>query len=176
MTILINNLNWVIGCILIGCNRSVDEKELGYLDYVALPDSTKLSLIGQLLGFVKDTDLSCRKVTSYSFNGIEGCRGNPNGVDRYSIAIEALFTINRFCWPKSMELYSCTPVLWDTARKIAINDNPRAIAKFAKEYKKWYKQCVRLGYIPKKFPFNKGKYVWFGGRKDEPYTGKGIFD
>jgi len=140
------------------------QKELGFLDEIQLTDNSKLKLIGQLLSFTKDKSLSCRKVTSYVF-GSEGCRGFPDTVKRYSITIEALFLINKLCWPKSMEAYSCSPVLYDTLEKRVINNDPKAISCFVKEYKKWYKESKKLGRISKEFPFNTGRYVWFGGRK-----------
>lgn len=131
---------------------------------IELSDKEKLTLIDQLLSFTKDKDLSCRKVTTHVY-GSEGCRGFPDTVKRYSITIEALFIINRLCWPKSMEFYSCSPVLYDTLKKRVINDDANAVACFVKEYKKWYNECKKLGRVPKEFPFNKGRYVWFGGRK-----------
>lgn len=131
---------------------------------IELSDKEKLRLIDQLLSFAKDKDLSCKKVTTHVY-GSEGCRGFPDTVKRYPITIEALFIINRLCWPKSMEAYSCSPVLYDTLEKRVINNDPKAISCFVKEYKKWYKGCKKLGRVPKEFPFNTGRYVWFGGRK-----------
>lgn len=139
-------------------------KELGFMSEIELAEKEKLRLIGQLLSFTSDKSLNCRKVTSYVF-GSEGCRGFPDTVTSYSITIEALFLINRLCWPKSMEAYSCSPVLYDTLEKRVINNEPKAISCFVKEYKKWYKECKKLGRVPKEFPFNTGRYVWFGGRK-----------
>lgn len=146
--------------------------------YVQLGNEAKLKLVGQLLKFTKDTSLSCKQVRSYNFNGNEGCRGFPDSVKRYSIAIEALYTINRICWPKLTELYSCSPVLYDTKKKRVINDDPKAICCFVKEYETWYEECQKKGTIPKYFPFNKGRYTWFEGRRDinESTGKKGIFE
>lgn len=136
---------------------------LGFLQ--GINDKTKLELIGMLLQYENDTSLCCLKVYNYSFNGNEGCRGKPKGLTRYTVQVDALFIINRLCWPKLMELYSCSPVLYDNKLKKEINSDPEKIRCVFKEYKKWFEACKAKGKIERYFPFNDGRYVWYGGRK-----------
>ncbi|MGB4773877.1 MAG: hypothetical protein WBP45_01780, partial [Daejeonella sp.] len=63
------------------------------------------------------------------------------------------------------DMYSCTPVLYDKQLKKEINSDPEKIKCVFKYYKKWYAECKAKGMIPKHFPFNDGRYVWYGGRK-----------
>lgn len=133
--------------------------------FIDFPDSIKLKIIGSLLEYENDTSLCCMSVINRSFNGIEGCGGRPKGVNRYTIQVDALFMINRLCWPKLMELYSCTPVLYDNRLNKSINDDQKKIRLVFGSYVKWYKECVKKGQIGKYFPFNDGRYTWYGGRK-----------
>ena len=133
--------------------------------FITLPDSGKLLIIEKLLEYENDTSLCCMNVVNRSFNGIEGCRGKPKGVTRYTIQIDALFMINRLCWPKWMELYSCTPVLYDNKLKKSINNDPKKIKIVFAEYRKWFLERKSKGKIGYYFPFNTGRYGWYGGRK-----------
>lgn len=136
------------------------------LDYfTSLNDSSKFILIGELLKFENDTSHCCLNVTNWSFNGIEGCGGKPKNVKYYTIQIDALFMINRLCWPKLMELYSCSQVLYDNKLKKEINSDQKKIKIVFAIYKKWYEECKVKGKIEKYFPFNDGRYVWYGGKK-----------
>lgn len=133
--------------------------------FITLPDSSKLLIIEKLLEYENDTSLCCMNVVNRSFNGIEGCRGKPKGVTRYTIQVDALFMINRLCWPKWMELYSCTPVLYDNKLKKSINNDPKKIKIVYAEYRKWFLERKSKGKIGYYFPFNTGRYGWYGGRK-----------
>jgi hypothetical protein len=133
--------------------------------FITLPDSSKLLIIEKLLEYENDTALCCMNVVNRSFNGIEGCRGKPKGVTRYTIQVDALFMINRLCWPKLMELYSCTPVLYDSKLKKSINSDHKKIKLVFAAYKNWFEGCKAKGKIERYFPFNDGRYVWYGGRK-----------
>lgn len=136
------------------------------LDYfISLNDSSKLLLIESLLKYEDDSTRCCLDVTSWSFNGIEGCRGKPKNVTHCTIQIDALFMINRLCWPKLMELYSCSQVLYDSKLKKDINNDQKKIKMVFTAYKKWHEECKAKGKIEKYFPFNDGRYVWYGGRK-----------
>jgi glutathionyl-hydroquinone reductase len=141
-------------------------------DLIKLPDSVKFIIIGKLLQFENDTTLCCMNVVSRSFNGIEGCGGKPKGVDRYTIQIDALFMINRLCWPQWMELYSCTPVLYDKKRKRSINNDSDKIKIVFAEYKTWYKERSLKKTIGHYFPFNRGRYGWYNGRIDSAFKQK----
>jgi len=134
-------------------------------DFIKLPDSGKFLIIEKLLDYENDTSLCCMDVANWSFNGIEGCRGKPKGIKRYTIQVDALFMINRLCWPKLMELYSCSQVLYDSKLKKSINTDPKKIKIVFAAYKKWYEECKAKGEIVKYFPLNNGRYVWYGGRK-----------
>jgi hypothetical protein len=136
------------------------------LDFLkGVSEKTTFDLIGMLLNYQDDTAMCCVKVQYYSFNGNEGCRGKVENVNRYTIQVDALFMINRLCWPKLMELYSCSPVLYDNKLKKEINSDPEKIKCVFKDYKKWFEDCKSKGKINKYFPFNTGRYVWDGGRK-----------
>jgi hypothetical protein len=136
------------------------------LDFLnGVSDKIKLDLIRMLLNYQDDTTMCCIKVQHYNFNGNEGCRGNIENVSRYTIQVDALFMINRLCWPKLIELYSCSPVLYDNKLKKEINSDPEKIKCVFRDYKKWFEDCKAKGKIDKYFPFNTGRYVWDGGRK-----------
>jgi hypothetical protein len=144
-----------------------ESSKYGYgLDYfINLGDSIKLLLIEHLLKYEDDITLCCLDVVEHSLNGNEGCRGAPKNVRRYTIQVDALLMINRLCWPKLIELYSCVPVLYDNKEKQQINNNPKLIKIVFEDYKKWHAECKATGKIPRYFPFNDGRYVWYGGRK-----------
>lgn len=133
--------------------------------FISLDESKKLLLIEALLKYENDTSHCCMKIIGYSLNGNEGCRGVPKNVKQFTIQVDALFMINRLCWPKLMELYSCSPVLYDTKLKKEINSNQEKIKCVFKDYEKWFEECKVKGKITKYFPFNDGRYVWYGGRK-----------
>jgi hypothetical protein len=133
--------------------------------FISLDDNKKLLLVEKLLEYEDDTSHCCMKIGTFSFNGNEGCRGTPKDVKTFTIQVDALFMINRLCWPKLMELYSCSPVLYDKRLGKEINSSPDKIKCVFKEYKKWYAECKAQGKIGKYFPFNDGRYVWYGGRK-----------
>jgi hypothetical protein len=137
----------------------------GLENFIKLNDSCKLILIKDLLSYSSDTSVCCLDIVANSFNGIEGCRGEDYTSDHYSIQIDALFMINRLCWPKLTELYSCYTVLYDTLKKVDINSDPAKIEIVFREYKKWFKECQRNEKISRYFPFNDGRFVWAGGRK-----------
>lgn len=144
----------------------------------SLSNSEKLLIVGELLKYANDTSLCCQYVRNENFNGVDIKGGAPSSIKNYPIAVDALFMINRICWPKLTERYSPAPVLYDTIGKVVINDNPKAICCFVKEYEAWYKECKKKGNIPKYFPFNKGRYIWYSGKIDinDPANPKGIFD
>ena len=143
----------------------VSDFDYGLEHFIDLPDSIKLQIISQLLHFKNDSTLCCLKVVDRSFNGFEGCRGHPDSVERYTIQIDALFMINRLCWPHMMELFSCVPVLYDNEKKECLNKNHSKIKLVFDKYQQWYELSVSRGRIGRYFPFNDGRYVWYGGRK-----------
>ena len=145
--------------------KLLSEVDYGLFDFIKLSDSSKLLIIEKLLEYENDTSLCCMDAITWSFNGIEGCRGKPKGVKRYPIQVDALFMINRLCWPRWMELYSCSQVLYDNKLKKSINNDPKKIKIVFAEYKKWYAECKVKGRIGYYFPFNRGRYGWYGGRK-----------
>jgi hypothetical protein len=138
--------------------------DYGLHRFINLNDSSKLLLIGQLLAFEMDSSFCCLDVIGHSFSGIEGCRGVPDS-KRYPVQIDALYMINRLCWPNRIEQYSCYNVLNDTLTKKEINKDYRKIATFFQDYKEWYQKCNTRKTISKYFPFSRGRIVWFRGRK-----------
>lgn len=138
--------------------------DYGLFGFVSLPDSIKLLIIEKILAYECDTSLCCKEVIGQGFNGIEGCRGVPKS-KRYTLQVDALYMINRLAWPRIIELYSCYPVLYDKQLKKEINSDQKKIKIVFAAYKKWYAECKAKGRIPKYFPFNDGRYVWFGERK-----------
>ncbi len=144
--------------------KSTSPYSYGLDDLVQLPDAKKLEIIDQLLKYENDTTTCCLDVIGRGYNGIEGCRGVPKS-KRFNIQIDALFMINRLAWPKITELYSCYNVLVDTLTNEEINNDPKKIKLLFQDYRKWYDECKAKGKIDKYFPFNDGRYAWFGQRK-----------
>lgn len=134
--------------------------------FTGLDDSLKLAIVEQLLVFEKDTSKCCLPVSGYLYNNVEGCGGSPQSTF-YPIQIDALFMINRICFSNLTDWYACHPVLYDTLGKKEINDRPELIALVFENYKKWFKECKANKKIPGYFPFNKGRYVWYGGRRQK---------
>jgi hypothetical protein len=133
--------------------------------FIKQSDSIKLLIIAELLKYEKDTDICVLGISPHYFNGIEGCRSPDLTSDRFDIQIDALYIINRLCWPKLMELYSCVTALYDTVNKSDINKDIDKIDLVFDEYRSWYKGVKDKGRIPRYFPFNNGRYIWAGGRK-----------
>lgn len=148
-----------------GLQDITSDFDYGLEHLINLPDTVKLKIISELLSFKNDTTLCCLKVMDRSFNGIEGCSGHPDTVERYTIQIDALFMINRLCWPHMMELFSCVPVVYDNQTHQCVNDDPQKVLLLFDDYLKWFDQCSKNKRIGRYFPFNDGRYVWFGGRK-----------
>ncbi len=132
--------------------------------FTTLADSIKLQIVRRLLNYKTDSSRCCLPVSGYVHNYNEGCTGSPNS-KYYNIQIDALFMINRLCFSKLSDRYSCHPVLYDTKEKNEINDSVNLITNVFGEYEKWYMECKSKGKIGDYFPFNDGRYVWFGGRK-----------
>lgn len=143
-----------------------DTWDYGLEQFINLPDMEKLTIIGKLLDFENDIDTCCLRVVSRGFNGIEGCRGVAKS-KRFNLQIDALYMINRLAWPKMIERYSCYTALVDTLTHEEINNQPEKIKILFQDYRKWYNERLAKGYIGKYFPFNDGRYAWFGQRKSE---------
>lgn len=132
--------------------------------FINLSDSLKLVFVGKLLGYENDTQKCCLLVSGYKHNQIDGWCGSPK-FKAYNISVDALFMINRLCFSSYTDMYSCTPVLYDKQLRKEINSDQKKIKVVFAAYKKWYAECKAKGMIPKYFPFNDGRYVWYGGRK-----------
>jgi len=127
-----------------------------------LPDSTKLTIVEQLLKFKNDLSVCCRKVYKYYFEGIERtCIGKPQS-QTFSIQIDALYMINKIVHPYGTSMYSCYPVIIDWKSKAEINNCPDLVADYYKVYEKRLKECLRTKMIGDTFQFNTTKYAWFG--------------
>lgn len=148
-------------------NDTLFSRGLYELDgFTTLHDTIKLEIIKELLEFEKDTSRCCLRVSGYVYSGMEGCKGSPHST-YFTIQVDALFMINRLCFSRLTDLYSCHPVLYDTLEQEEINTRPDLIAEVYKKYRKWYQECKAKGYIGKYFPFNDGRYVWYAGSKSK---------
>ena len=132
--------------------------------FTSLTDDIKLVIIEKLLWYKNDTSKCCLPVSGYVHNYNEGCSGTPQS-KYYNIQVDALFMIGRLCFSQLTDRYSCHPVLYDTEEKKEINSEPEKIKLVFEEYEKWYNECKSKGKIGDYFPFNDGRYVWYGGRK-----------
>lgn len=129
---------------------------------VDLSDSVKLVIIGKLLKFKGDTSICCLNVNGYYNDGIERtCTIKPKS-KRYTIQIDALYMINKIVHPNATSLYSCFPVIINRKSKKEINECPDLLIEYYKVYEVWYKEVVKSSKIGDVFPFNTGKYAWFG--------------
>jgi hypothetical protein len=134
--------------------------------FTDLSDNIKLAIVEELLKYGKDTSKCCLRVSGYLHNYIESCKGSPKS-SFYTIQIDALFMINRLCFSNLTDLYSCHPVLYDTLQKTEINNKPELIKHVYSEYRKWFEECKAKDKIEDYFPFNDGRFVWYGGSKSK---------
>lgn len=132
-------------------------------DFINIPDSVKLQVVAKLLEFTNDTTNCCLPVVRYDYGGIDGDNRRPL-TKRYSIQIDALFMINRLCFPSLINRYSNKPVLFDKVDNSEANQNFRAIEELIQSYKVWYQHSLKQNFISPDFPFNSGRYVWLGGK------------
>jgi len=129
---------------------------------IDLPDSIKIIIIGKLLAFKGDTSICCLNVNGYYNDGIERtCTIKPKS-KKYSIQIDALYMINKIVHPNATSLYSCFPVIINRKNKKEINECPDQVIEYYKVYQDWYKDVTKNNKIGDVFPFNTGKYAWFG--------------
>jgi len=133
-----------------------------FLDFT---DYEKLIIIQQLLTFENDTSLWCGPAAAHFYGGALECRCLLDSVINVPIQIDALYRINGIAFPNICWIYSCYPVLFDTIDKKVINEKPELIKEVYKKYREWLSKCMQKGMISDYFPFNEGRYVWYGGRK-----------
>lgn len=138
----------------------------GLTEFIGLNDSIKLRIVEKLLQFRDDTTLVCINVSNYGYQGYENtCNIKPE-TKQYSIQVEALYIINKLCFPHASSFYYCYPVLFDTLTGKEINRNYSAIKEVFEIYEKWFMETKFKEQISKDFPFNGGRYIWYGGRKN----------
>ena len=135
-----------------------------YYYFSGINDSVKLLIIDKLLAFEDDSSLCCLAPTGYR-EGTLDCTAFGYTSKSYNIQIDALFIINKIAFKDFATMYSCAPVLYDKITETEINDKPELIKEVYKQYKKWFNECKQIGKIKKYFPFNDGRYVWYGGKK-----------
>jgi len=137
-------------------------------DFLNLSDSLKLQIVGKLLLFRGDTSIVCIPVSNYGYEGYENtCNPNPKS-KKFPVQLDALYLINKLCFPHSASFYYCYPVLMDTITENEVTtENYLAIENIYEVYERWYDTVKRNGLIEKEFPFNIGRYVWFGGMKSK---------
>lgn len=135
----------------------------GFLD---LSDSIKLQMVGKLLRYKDDTSTVCIPVSNYGYEGYENtCNIIPKS-KKYTIQLDALYLINKLCFPHAASFYYCYPTLMDTSTNNEVNPgNLCALQNIYKIYEEWYDSVKQSGLIKKDFPFNSGQYIWYGGRK-----------
>ncbi|WP_293917904.1 hypothetical protein [Sphingobacterium sp. UBA5789] len=131
-----------------------------------LTDLEKLELIKCLLKFEGDTTIHPGMVHPLYFgdNARNNIRFSPKS-KYFTIEIDALYFVNRIAYGTYTDYYSPAPVLYDNIEKVEINDCPQKVKLVFSEYKKWFDECIKMGKIPKYFPFNDGRYVWLYGKK-----------
>jgi hypothetical protein len=128
-------------------------------------DSSKLLIIEQLLSYERDTSLFCGTAGAHFYGGALSCKCHIDNNIKVPLQIDALYRINAIAFPNVCWIYSCYPVLYDTLEKKIINDKPELVLEVYITYKQWFAECIKKGKIGNYFPFNEGRYVWYGGRK-----------
>jgi hypothetical protein len=148
-----------------GGNLIISSDSDGYAlnSFVTLNDSDKLNIVFLLLSFEDDTSKCCLMVSRYDYNGLDGDYTAPKS-QQYNVQIDALFMINRLCFPSLFNVFSNKPVLVNRKTGIEINENYKELKLVYKQYRKWYLKCKRTGKINQNFPFNDGEFKWLGGR------------
>ncbi len=138
----------------------------GFAELTGLSDALKLQIVEKLLQYKYDTAEVCLPVHNYGYEGYENtCKEKPAS-KRYNIQIDALYSINRLCFPQASSFYYCFPVVFDTQANKEVNNDYEAIRAFFEGYEKWFEDVKKSGVIGKEFPFNTGRYSWLGGRKN----------
>lgn len=137
----------------------------GFAELSGLSDILKLQIVGQLLQYKHDTSQVCLPIRNYGYEGYENtCKEKPASKG-FDIQIDALYSINRLCFPHASSFYYCFPVVFDSQTGNEANNDYKAIQDFFEVYEKWFEDVKKRGQIGKDFPFNTGRYRWLGGRK-----------
>lgn len=137
----------------------------GLTEFVGLSDAVKLQFVEKLLEYQNDSSIVCIPVNNYGYAGYENtCNDKPIS-KTYTIQLDALYLINKICYPNAASFYYCFPALVDVNSGKEINTNAKDLSGVFPLYKNWFAEA--RGSIGGDFPFNKGKYCWFGGRKSE---------
>lgn len=130
-----------------------------------LSDKEKLQLIECLLKFEGDTTRHGGRVFPVYY-GTSAVYKRFSPKSKYqTLEINALYFIDRIAYGIYTDYYSPAPVLYDNETGIEINDNPEKVAIVFESYRKWFEECIKNEEIPKYYPFNDGRYVWFYGQK-----------
>lgn len=146
-------------------SKDSEQNDYSLTGLINLPDSVKLLIVGLLLQYKNDTAIVCKPVSSYGYIAYENtCKGQPVS-GYYSISIEALYLINRLCFPNEFSFCYCFPVLVDTITGKEINGKYEDIRNVFTFYESWFERTKKAGLIDKIFPFNDGRYMWYGGKK-----------
>jgi hypothetical protein len=122
--------------------------------------SKKIKFIESLLEYSNDTSLVCMNVKWYR----ERNKIDSLPVKKYTVAIEALYHLNIFCFYTGPSTFSYfpSPILYDTLLKKEINADPNAINEVYKIYYRWYKENLNTGFQNYSFPLLNKRYKWFG--------------
>ena len=132
-------------------------------EFTTLPDAVKLMLVEKLLAFKGDTAMVGMPMERYQYEGVERTCREPAVSKRYTIQLEALYLINKLCYPRASSFNFCYPVLYDAQDNREINDDPLALQEAYKAYESWFQQAKEKGVIEGPFPFNEGqRYRWLG--------------
>lgn len=135
--------------------------------FIHQPDSIKLKIVERLLAFENDSSQCCMGIGIYLFNDIPVRRGVPDRATSYNLQVDALFMINRICWPTTIDRHSAVPVVFDRHTMQSVNDDPQKIKVLFQEYKDWFRAARAKGTIGAEFPFNIGRYVWYLGSNSQ---------
>lgn len=137
----------------------------GFAGLSGLSDALKLQIVEKLLQYKYDTAEVCLPVSNYGYEGYENTSKEKPLSKKFNIQVDALYSINRLCFPHASSFYYCFPVVFDTRTGKEVNNDYDAIRAFFEVYEKWFEEVKKSRTIGKEFPFNTGRYIWLGGRK-----------
>ncbi|EFK58552.1 hypothetical protein ACFU8T_21260 [Sphingobacterium spiritivorum] len=104
-------------------------------------DQDVLEVMKQLIPCFEDISLSCQDVKKYYINSTQlDFQDMPEPKSKnYTIAVDAMFAINRLVFNAGLHKISTFPVMFDSKTMKEVNSNPEKVSHMARRYKMWYK-------------------------------------